>query len=304
MDAEDKELLSKLHEKLSPYEFENYLLDLLTEMGFQDCEVTQYSGDSGIDLIGMWENNVPGLSTDMDFVIQAKRFDPNKSISPKYVRELRGTLTQGEMGLLITTGRATDNTIEEGLKDPLRQVSVIDGEKLIELCKKYEVGLSRKYEIDLSKYFDKSDKKIEEPKEDKKIKNSTLLSKSLSKNYERVGNSPIYKSKENKVIFHKSKYYENKSRDYWFSITQKDFDRIKEQKISHIAFGCGSEGVALISSEKIKKEVSKDNINATFDSEGNVERYHIVFKKSEEETITWVKKSGKKEKIKFYEFKD
>jgi len=299
----NKKLLKALHERLTPYEFENYLLDLLNEMGFQDCEVTQYSGDSGIDLTGRWENNVPGLSTDMDFVIQAKRFKPITSISPKYVRELRGTLTKGEMGLLITTARATDNTIEEGLKDPLRQVSVIDGEKLIELCKKYEVGFKKRYEINLGEYIDRDEKKIEKPSQKSNIKIKTLLSKSLSKKFERVGNSPIYKSSDYKIIFHKSKYYENKSRDYWFSITQKDFDRIDEQNISYIAFGCGNEGVALIPSDKIKKEVSADNLNATYDSEGQMQKIHIVFKRAGKGEIYWIKKAGNKEKIKFHRVK-
>jgi len=303
MKKTDKKLLEGLHEELTPYEFENYLLDLLTEMGFQDCEVTQYSGDSGIDLTGRWENNVPGLSTDMDFVIQAKRFKPSTSISPKYVRELRGTLTRGEMGLLVTTARATDNTIEEGLKDPLRQVSVIDGGKLIELCKKYEVGFKKKYEINLNGYIDREKVEAEKPSQKSNIKSKTLLSKSLSKKFERVGNSPIYKSSDYKIIFHKSKYYENKSRDYWFSITQKDFDRIDDQNINYIAFGCGNDGVALISSKKIKKEVSDGSLNATYDGDGQMKKIHMVFKKAGKGEIYWIKKAGNKEKIKFHRVK-
>ena len=144
-------LIEELWNRANPRQFELLLGRLLSEMGFTDVKVTGKSGDRGVNLKATWtQREVPGLEIDLKFVIQAKRTRPSAPINPRYVRELRGALKSGEWGLLITTGKVTENSRQSGIEDPSRVVSVIDGKKLSQLCRDYKVGVREHFEIDLS----------------------------------------------------------------------------------------------------------------------------------------------------------
>jgi hypothetical protein len=68
------DLLHELYSQLSPTQFENFLSNLLDEMGFSDINVIGRSGDRGIDLEATWtEENVPGLQVDLAFKIPRAR---------------------------------------------------------------------------------------------------------------------------------------------------------------------------------------------------------------------------------------
>lgn len=144
------ELVKSFYESLSPRGFEVFIKDLLEKLGFDDIEVTQQSGDSGIDLTAtLRRSEIPGIETNMPYIIQAKKFAPDKTLNPRYIRELRGAMRSGERGILITTAGVSKKSVEEeALKDISRIVLVIDGEQLIELCMKYEIGVVKQYDID------------------------------------------------------------------------------------------------------------------------------------------------------------
>lgn len=146
----DHELLQGLYSKITPRGFEIFLKDFLQELGFDEIEVTKQSGDSGIDLTAVLRNSeIPGIETNMSYKIQAKRYKPESTLNPRYIRELRGSMKSGERGILITTAKVTNKSIEEeAVIDISRMVLVIDGGKLIELCKKNEIGICKQYEID------------------------------------------------------------------------------------------------------------------------------------------------------------
>jgi hypothetical protein len=68
-------------------------------------------------------------------------------------------MVSGERGILITTASVSRKSVEEeALKDVSRLVLVIDGEKLIDLCKEYEIAIVKQYEIDKD-YISKIEKK-------------------------------------------------------------------------------------------------------------------------------------------------
>lgn len=137
-------LIQDLYSHLTPQQFEHFLSVLLNAMQFSDVRITGRSGDRGIDLEATWtQSNIPGLEIDLPFKIQAKRYAPTQTLSPRYVRELRGSLRAGDWGLLVTTARVTNSTLDERLADTSRIVSIIDGSKLIELCTKYEIGVKK-----------------------------------------------------------------------------------------------------------------------------------------------------------------
>lgn len=150
------ELLEQLHSNISPTGFEIFIKDLLESIGFDDITVTGKSGDSGIDLTAtLRKSEIPGIDTSVDCVVQAKRYQPSKTLNPKFVRELRGSMLSGQRGILITTARVSPRTIEEeALKDMSRIVLVIDGERLVELCKSKRIGVLERYTVD-EDYFSK-----------------------------------------------------------------------------------------------------------------------------------------------------
>lgn len=149
-DKDTQNLLENLYKSLSPKGFEFLIKVLLEKLGFDEIEVTGQSGDGGIDLTAtLRRSEIPGIETNIPYKIQAKRFTPDITLNPRYIRELRGSMSSGERGILITTAKALRKSVEEeASKDISRLVLVIDGEKLIDLCKQYEIAIIRQYEVD------------------------------------------------------------------------------------------------------------------------------------------------------------
>lgn len=144
------ELLDQLYSSVSSKGFEILVRDILESLGFDDIMVTGRSGDSGIDLTAtLRKSEIPGIDTSVSCIVQAKKYKPEKVLNPKIVRELRGSMQSGQRGILITTARVSSKTIEEeALMDMSRIVLVIDGQKLIQLCKDKGIGVLAKYELD------------------------------------------------------------------------------------------------------------------------------------------------------------
>lgn len=150
MKKQNAALIEQLYSNVSPKGFEVFIKDLLESLGFDDIEVVGRSRDSGIDLTAtMRRSEIPGIDTSVSCIVQAKRYQPNTTLNPKFIRELRGSMLSGQRGILITTARVSPKTIqEEALKDMSRIVLVIDGERLIELCKSRLIGVQERYIID------------------------------------------------------------------------------------------------------------------------------------------------------------
>ena len=144
----EQNILEKLYESLTPKGFELLIRDLLEKLGFDEIEITGQSGDSGIDLIAtLRKSEIPGIETNIPYKIQAKRISPDITLNPRYIRELRGSMNSGERGVLITTAKVSRKSIEEeAQKDISRLVLVIDGEKIMDLCKQYEIAVIKQYE--------------------------------------------------------------------------------------------------------------------------------------------------------------
>ena len=146
----EQNLLGKLYKGLTPKGFELLIRDLLEKLGFDDVEVTGQPGDSGVDLIAtLRKSEIPGIETNIPYKIQAKRISPDVTLNPRYIRELRGSMSSGERGVLITTAKVSPKSVEEeALKDISRLVLVIDGERLISFCQQYEVAVIKQYDVD------------------------------------------------------------------------------------------------------------------------------------------------------------
>jgi hypothetical protein len=286
-----------MHSNLSPPEFEKLLFELLPRMGFSEVQLTGRSGDGGIDLAATWtQNQVPGLEVDLGFRIQAKRLDPGSTLNPRIVRELRGSITSGQWGLLITTARVSPATREDGISDPSRIVSVIDGENLVKLCQKYEVGFKAEYRFDKSflEPEEMQEKVVATPSYSSHAPSdlSELLKQSLGEDFKRVGNSVIYKSPSKTVIARWSQRYK-KSQDYWWGLHAKDLEAIEDYGVTHYAYICGKVGTILIPASIMEKYAEEGRFART-PREGDLQHYHIAFT-DRKGKLEWMMREGRRE---------
>jgi len=136
-----RERLSEMHPKL----FERLIGDLLEAMGYEDVEVTKESGDKGIDVTGSVQ---VGITTVRE-VIQVKRH--KATIGRPILDQLRGVLPlhQAIRGTLITLSRFTKQCSEAALYPGAAPITLIDGDRLIQLLLEHEVAI-KKREVFLS----------------------------------------------------------------------------------------------------------------------------------------------------------
>lgn len=120
-------------DSLTGIEFENLCKELLGSMGFI-VETTSTTGDGGIDLIARY--NAPILSG--KYIIQCKRYAG--SVGVPVVRDLYGVVTaeRANKGVLITTGRVTNASVEFA-RD--KNLELIDGIKLRRLISKTDIHI-------------------------------------------------------------------------------------------------------------------------------------------------------------------
>ena len=137
--------------KLPPAGFERLSQRLLREAGFVQVVVTGRSGDGGIDGYGTLQVN-PLVSFKVLF--QCKKY--KGSVTPSQVRDFRGAMAgRADKGIVITTGTFTAEARREASRDGVVPIELIDGEKLVDMFKKFELGLNpvETYEINDS-FFD------------------------------------------------------------------------------------------------------------------------------------------------------
>jgi hypothetical protein len=143
------ELFKKIS-KLHPRAFENFIGELLTNLGFENVEVLKYIGDYGLDVEA--ELTLGGV-TNIKTAVQVKRWKNN--VPGKIIRELRGGLKTDQRGLVITTSSFTKDAMREANEPGKTPISLVDGEKLMDLLIENEIGIKKKtvlfFELDLEK---------------------------------------------------------------------------------------------------------------------------------------------------------
>lgn len=123
--------------KLPPAGFERLAQRILREAGFTQVVVTGQSGDGGIDGFGTLQVN-PLVSFKVLF--QCKRYA--KSVAPSHVRDFRGAMAgRAEKGIIVTTGTFTAEARREATRDGAPPIELLDGEKLLDMLEKLELGL-------------------------------------------------------------------------------------------------------------------------------------------------------------------
>jgi hypothetical protein len=143
--------------EMDPFQFEFLVGDLLRTLGYINVEVTKRAGDKGIDV--MADLSMEGI-TNVKTIVQVKRFRDGNKISGSTVRQLRGSAAVDQRGLVITTSGFTKDAVVEAMAPNKMPVALVDGDKLIGLLIRNEVGVRKElypvYSINTD-YFDNAE---------------------------------------------------------------------------------------------------------------------------------------------------
>jgi restriction system protein len=143
----NKSDLLEILQSLTPEGFEKICQRLLRESGFEKVVVTGQSHDGGIDGYGTLEMN-PFVSFKVLF--QCKRY--RGTVSRAQVGDFRNAMIgRAEKGIIMTTGTFSSDAIKEANREGAPQVELVDGEKLVDMFKRVELGVKpiKVYEVDL-----------------------------------------------------------------------------------------------------------------------------------------------------------
>jgi restriction system protein len=120
---------------MPPDGFERLAQRLLREAGFISATVTGRTGDGGIDGLGVYRMSLVSFPV----FFQCKRY--RGSVGAGAVRDFRGAMAgRGDKGLLITTGTFTGEAKAEATRDGAPPIDLIDGQRLCDLLKQYDLG--------------------------------------------------------------------------------------------------------------------------------------------------------------------
>lgn len=140
--------------------FERLVVDLLLAMGYGDSRsesgtVTKKTGDGGID--GIIREDKLGFD---NIYIQAKRWEPAKSVCAPEVQGFVGALTGAgaNKGLFITTAHFSSGARDYAKKQHAVKLVLIDGDELTQLMIAHGIGVTVKHRYEIKgidrDYFD------------------------------------------------------------------------------------------------------------------------------------------------------
>lgn len=156
--VENKIKLIEILQTLSPVGFEHLCGRLLREYDFENNEITKKSHDGGIDGFATLKLN-PFVNLSAFF--QCKRYKGTVPIDQvqAFIGVMETNKRSVEKGLLITTGSFSKNAYE--IEKANIKLELIDGDKLVEMFEKVELGVKPKtiYEPDLAFFEQYRDKK-------------------------------------------------------------------------------------------------------------------------------------------------
>ena len=128
--------------QMHPKAFEDLVGHLLDKMNYQNVVVVGQSGDGGVDVIAEIELGV----TSVREVVQAKRH--RNTVQRKDLDALRGSLYRFDAvrGTIVATSSFAKGAKEAAFAQGAAPITLIDGDKLIDLLIKHGIGI-RKHEI-------------------------------------------------------------------------------------------------------------------------------------------------------------
>ena len=144
IEQHNKRVRQSMHKRLLAMDwgdFEDLVARLLVEIGFEDVEVTQRSGDKGIDVRGTL---VVGEVIRTRMAVQAKKWKPETRVDSPVIQQVRGSLGTHEQGLIITTSDFTTGARTEAARPNAVPVGLMNGQQLVALLAEYGIGITRR----------------------------------------------------------------------------------------------------------------------------------------------------------------
>lgn len=134
-----RKTLQKRLAEMPPERFEGLIAELLLALGFEEntITITPFGKDGGVDVRGVL--NAAGI-TEVNAAVQAKRWRNN--VSSPVVQALRGSLVVHEQGVVITTSKFSKGAQIEAQAPGKAHISLIDGERLLDLLIEHRIGVS------------------------------------------------------------------------------------------------------------------------------------------------------------------
>ncbi len=122
---------------MDPYQFEHLIKLLLEEMNYDSVQVTSASNDKGVDVTAEFEMGI----TKVNEVVQVKRLKSN--VQRPVLDSLRGSLHRFDAvrGTIITTSGFSRGAREAALERGAAPITLIDGERLLDLLIEYKLGI-------------------------------------------------------------------------------------------------------------------------------------------------------------------
>jgi len=122
------------------YAFEKMIKDLLEKMGYYDVQLTPPTNDKGIDVTASVEFGITSIKE----VVQVKKW--KDKIQRPVLDQLRGSLHRfgAVKGTIITLSDFAKGCKEAAFEERVAPITLINGEKLIDLLIQHGVGVERK----------------------------------------------------------------------------------------------------------------------------------------------------------------
>ena len=142
--------------QFSPKKFESFSRLLLTRMGikFDPVKGVSMSGDHGIDGFGYFESDEFRTTR---VAVQCKRFTEG-SVSEPEIDKFKGVMDgfNADYGIFVTTSYFTKKAIEKAVLGT-KTVTLIDGQKLVDLIEKYKLHITPVQTFILDEYYYQKD---------------------------------------------------------------------------------------------------------------------------------------------------
>lgn len=140
----NRKIDAELHARLESMDwrvFEStFLAEVLEKLGFQEVVVTQATRDGGTDARVTYKRGI----VEAKAIVSAKRWASRSAVSVEEVRMLRGIKGDEDTAIIVTTGRFTATAEREARPSQnQRVVYLIDGKRLVEICKRHEIGVRK-----------------------------------------------------------------------------------------------------------------------------------------------------------------
>jgi len=132
-------LIQRIHDSLTPEEFERFVSDVLGTTGFE-ATTTRYVVDKGIDVIGVL--NAEGIAQ-VRLQVQVKRL--RGRVGAGEVQRIRGALDVDSQGAVVSLGGFTKQAQAEAESEQRKTIALIDGEALVDLVLSHWDELEPKY---------------------------------------------------------------------------------------------------------------------------------------------------------------